>query len=301
MKGHYSIDPAEKWLAKQVLEPSEYCAFLEAKEQDTIRSEIKKRIFNEIRTFISRSGQNSPPIDPQRIMGNRRIKEIVWNRNLKYRESLLLPVDDGFLIQTNPDVFNTRKRFNIAHEIGHTYFFDLNVSPPQKFYPISSSRSWVEEGYACEIAREILMPEPHLSAISSKLGTGPSLQTLEQLKNCFDASYEVVLKRLLHDAHSWNSSYWNDNLWDAIVITAEPTASSETDNLRIKVYRSPKFKWMLRDAMKNEQVIHLVRNTLESNNQIHKSIEVGKKKRVYNVQGKICRQHPRMAIIIITQ
>lgn len=297
MRNQYILDPAEKWLSKQILNANEYYTFL--KEPKIMRNEIKKRIFDEIRTFISESHQKTPPFDTEKIMQYRKIKKIIWNKKLTYRESLLIPIRDGFIIQINPNKSQTRIRFSCAHEFGHTYFFDLEVSPPHKFYPVSSSRSWVEEGYACEIAREILMPEPYISKITSKLSKIPSLSSFIQLKNEFNISYEILIKRLLIDAHLWNNDFWGNNLWNCIIITAELSSNDESNIPRIKVYRAPKYKYILRDVRHNKDIIKIMKNILRNNAKIDKSIEIGKRKTKYHVQGNCYREWAKMAILII--
>jgi Zn-dependent peptidase ImmA (M78 family) len=295
------LDPAEIWLAKQFLEPNESNIFLSTENPKPIRDEIKKRIFNDVRTLIYKSGQHSPPFNPQKIMKYKVIRKIIWNKNLTHRESMLIPKPDGFYIQANPNHPITRKRFSLAHEIGHTYFFDLGSSPPRKFYPISSSRYWVEEGYACEIAREILMPEPYLSKITCKLTKAPSVHALIKLKSLFNISYEVLIRRLLFDAQLWNSNFWGNSLWNAILITSEILPNDEANSPKIKVYRSPKFKWILKEARNIEQVDNAIKKIFENKDQIDETIEIGKRKIQYNIQGQLCRESPKMAILVITK
>jgi len=292
------LDPAEKWLAKQYLDPGEYNAFLRGQELDFLRTEIKKRIFNEIRNFISKSNQNSPPFNPEKIMGYRKIRKIVWDKKLKFRESLLIPIADGFIININPNKPDTRLRFSIAHEIGHTYFFDLNTSPPQRSYHVSSSRTWVEEGYACEIAREILMPEPYISKAASKFIEAPS-QVLLELKKSFCVSYEVLIMRLLHDAHLWNYEFWKNSLWDGIVIIAKLPFLGESHALQMKVYRSPAFKYKFKDIRHNEKIKEEIMDILKNNAHIDKRINIGKRKTQYRIHGLPVGKRANIAILTL--
>ena len=290
------LDPAEKWLAKQFLPPDEYYAFL--KEPDLMRDKLKEKIFNDVRVLISKSNQYNPPFEPEKIMGYRKIKKIVWNENLTQREALLLPTQDGFYIHINPNKPNVRIRFSLAHEIGHTYFFDLNTSPPQKFYPAASSRTWVEEGYSCEIAREILMPEPYVYKIASKLSKAPSLSSLIQLKEIFQVSYEVLIMRLLHDAHVWNYNFWKNELWNCIIILAEVSPSAKINDLRIKIYRSPKFKYRLRRIKSDEKIMREIKDVLKNNTQVDKLIPVGRHVSRYRIQGL---RHKARGVFVITE
>ncbi|HEC93257.1 MAG TPA: hypothetical protein ENI51_09740, partial [Candidatus Atribacteria bacterium] len=109
MKNWHPIDPAEKWLAKKILDPSEYDIFL--REPTFIRNKIKNRIFDEIRKLISKSRQTNPPFAPEKIAQYRKIKKIIWDEKLTYRESLLIPRGDGFIIKLNPKKSQVRLRF----------------------------------------------------------------------------------------------------------------------------------------------------------------------------------------------
>jgi Zn-dependent peptidase ImmA (M78 family) len=298
MKKIRCIDPAENWLAKNFLEPGEYTVFL--KDPESIRAQIKRRIFNEIRELISKSNQTSPPFNPEKIGSYRRINEIIRDEKLIHREALLFPTHEGFIIKLNPRKPESRVRFSCAHEIGHTYFFDLNTSPPQKLYSVSSSRYWVEEGYACDIAREILAPEPQLSSITIKLSERPSVESLIQLRKDFNISYEPLIMRLLIDAHSYNADFWEKHLWQAIIITAEMPINKQIENLKIKVVRSTSYKYRLKNIRKNEKIVEMLSLIIEENlPKYERSIKIGRNN--YLAQGALVRTWPKMAILIVSE
>ena len=284
------IATAEKWLAKQFLEPIEYNIFL--REPTSLRNEIKKRIFNDIRELILTSGQTTPPFSPKKIAHYRKIKSITPDETLKHREAILIPKDDGFIIKFNPKKPFVRVRFSIAHEIGHTYFFDLNTNPPQKFYSVMSSRYWVEEGYACEVAREILAPEPYLSDITKQICKHPSLHTLIQLQKDFNISYDVLIRRLLHDSHLWNANFWGNNLWNAIIIMANVSATNG-DITNLKVYRSPTYKYKFKDTKGLRKIVDQV---LKNNGPVYDVIT--KRKNKYKVEGTLIERGNPMVILI---
>ena len=292
MKALKPIDPAEKWIAKQFLEPSEYTIFL--RDSLSLRNEIKKRIFSEIRKLLLDSSQTKPPFAPEQLGAYRRVKNIIPDETLSHKEAVLIPEDGGFIIKYNPKKPKVRIRFGIAHEIGHTYFFDLKATHPQKFYSLISSRYWVEEGYACEIAREILVPEPYLSTISTQICDHPSVNALVQLQRTFNVSYEVLLKRLLHDSHLWNSNFWGNNLWNAIIVMAN--ISSKDNNIKnLKVYRSPTYKYKFRDSKKlRDMVIRIIKNRSLT----HDNITISKNK--YKVEWILLERAEPVIILVIT-
>lgn len=287
------IDNAEKWLAKQFLDPAEYNVFL--RNPTFLRNEIKKRIFREIRELISMTDQTKPPFAPEKIAQYRKIKCIVSDETLAHREAILIPQDDGFIIKFNPKKPNVRVRFSLAHEIGHTYFFDLNTRPPQKFYSMVSSLYWVEEGYACEIAREILAPEPHLSTITTQICEYPSIHALIQLQKNFNISYEVLIKRLLYDSHLLNANFWGNNLWNAIILTAN-VSRTEDEVTNLKVHRSPTYKYKFKDIMNNEKVREIISKILKNKVPADDVIPKGKNK--YRVEGTLIKRVRPMVILI---
>ncbi len=285
------VADAEKWLAKQFLDPAEYNIFLH--NPTSLRNEIKKRIFCKIRKLISTSGQTKPPFAPDKIAHYRKIKSIIDDKELRDREAILIPEDDGFVIKFNPTKPRVRIRFSLAHEIGHTYFFNLNTNPPQKFYSIMSSRYWVEEGYACEIAREILAPEPYFSAITTQISKLPSIHALVRLQKVFDISYEVLIRRLLYDSHLWNANFWGNNLWNAIIITAN-VSSIDNEATNLKVHRSSTYKYIFKNT---KGLIKIIDRILKDNTSVYDIVTERKNK--YKVEGILIERVSPMVILIV--
>jgi hypothetical protein len=104
--------------------------------------------------------------------------------------------------------------------------------------------------------------------------------------------------RLLHDAHVWNYNFWKNELWNCIIILAEISPSAKINNLRIKIYRSPKFKYRLRRIRSNKKIIEEIKDVLKNNIQVDKLIQVGRQVTRYRIQG-LC--HKERGIFIITE
>lgn len=115
------------------------------------------------------TGQDAPPFSPQRVASLRKISRIEWAeiRNI----SELVPIKGGFLIRINGrvpvfgwDDNRTKGRpsskfqnFSIAHEIGHTFFYDTTLPIPCRPFNDAGSRG---EERLCDIfATELLMPK----------------------------------------------------------------------------------------------------------------------------------------------
>lgn len=172
----------------------------------------------------------------------------------------------------------------------------MSFSPPKKLFPTFSCRYWVEEGYASEIAGEILVPEPFLRNISSSLGKGPCLETLIKLRSVFNVSFEVLLKKLLVHAHLWDDEIWGKEKWEAIVLTAEPLAE-DNGNYKLKIYRSPGYEYKLKNITKRNEISEIINKILLKNESIDEIVNIGRND--YIVQASIVRYWPKLAILIL--
>jgi hypothetical protein len=115
--------------------------------------------------------------------------------------------DDGFRIRvrgqyasdleitphTNISWLARRQRCTVAHEIGHTLFYDSNVMPPKVLK--GSPRAGLLEHFCHLAGRRILIPE---FALEAELAQGDSIssQLLLALSDKFVVSPEVALRRV---------------------------------------------------------------------------------------------------------
>jgi Zn-dependent peptidase ImmA (M78 family) len=96
----------------------------------------------------------------------------------------------GFLLMLNTLASASRRRFTLAHEICHTFFYEL--VPEIKFAP---HEPFEEEEHLCNVgAGELLMPESPLR--SSVLGRTVSLDSLAWLAAEYSVSISAMLLRL---------------------------------------------------------------------------------------------------------
>jgi len=239
------LDPAESWLAKQLVGPD---VSIYPNNADLVRAQLKRKLFEDVRHLVAMSRLEAP-FDLREIARYRHVLNIKEDAGLVSREAVLVPTNGGFVITLSSRVHaEARKRFSCAHEIAHTYFYDVTVDPPRKFY--RNSRYWVEEGYACEIAREILMPEPCLSTYVFEHNLRLSVEALVKLRKHFGVSYDTLGRRLLHDTHAWNEEFWGDRAWQGIIVIVL-TPSPEEDaqgKWKATVYRSPRYEYKLKDV-----------------------------------------------------
>lgn len=138
-----------------------------------------------------------PPIEIRRLAALRKVISIS-ERSLDC-DGMISRTDSGaYIIEVNKDHPKTRQRFTIAHEIGHTFFFELDDSV-QRRYRIRDSglenlaRSSREE-YLCNYAAaELLMPYHQFGSLIRQ--TGPTSNSLRKLGGSFEVSLQAAARR----------------------------------------------------------------------------------------------------------
>lgn len=182
------IDPAWMWLGSNLnIAP---CNSFEAA---SFKKDIKDALFAEVRALLKDTHQTAPPYNPDIVAELRKVKQILRVR--LHHSGLLLPVENGFIMKLSDTIPTARQRFACAHEIGHTFFFNLNIDPPAKPYSKFSSEYWVEEGLCDEIARELLLPEPSIRACIAE-HPYPTIASLKKIANLFQVPSEVLARRI---------------------------------------------------------------------------------------------------------
>jgi len=214
------IDDVWLWLSKGEVDYRNFDSEREFKQK------VKNILFEKIAKLVVASGQSKPPFDPSRIGTLRRVNEIKYVPLEK--DGVLMAVQDGFLIKINENLSDVRKRFTCAHEIAHTFFFDLDASPPKYRYNRFRSRHQVEEGLCHEMAREMLMPRFAIKRLVSLRYPEPSIRAFTSLAKIFRVSLQALAFRI-----------GDLNLWHAIIASfsiRQPTnaVSFELLNFPIK-------------------------------------------------------------------
>ena len=169
-----------------------------------------------VRIFVERSGVPVIDCSPERVMarivermrcGRVRNQEQRLQRALKERnvvsvdftpnlkcDGMLEPIGqtfaDGFKVQLKKNVSAARMRFSVAHEICHTFFYEL--VPEMKFRDHDVDEA--EERLCNFGAAELLVPDKSLRASARKLPI--CLGSLEQLAENYCVSLPTMLIRL---------------------------------------------------------------------------------------------------------
>lgn len=143
-----------------------------------------------------------PPVDVNSLAYKRGVIRIrTSNMQADGTISLVDSNERKYIIDLNTNHSETRKRFTCAHEIGHTFFFDLDDEIHTK------SRLLIEDGdltrgpnkqeeYLCNVAAaEILMPYRVFSA--KVYGTPPTVNSLVALSQLFKTSIRATARRMV--------------------------------------------------------------------------------------------------------
>ena len=171
-------------------------------------TDIEAYMKRQANKLLCETGQNEPPFNPVRIGLLRKIKGI--NDAKIDNISELVPVQGGFIIRINPEVVtesskhNGRKnhqalrsrRFTIAHEIGHTYFYETTSRSPSRPYGDLGS---VSEERLCDIfATELLMPSQRFlddaQVLIKKIGS--RVKTILELGRLYRLTLQPIVLRL---------------------------------------------------------------------------------------------------------
>jgi len=144
--------------------------------------------------------------DLNRFLRNRRIVETKVVRGLSsdgYIEPVGCAFDDGFRMVLKGGSAQTRSRFTIAHELCHTFFYE--IVPELKF---GSREANPEEERLCNLgASELLIPTRSLKTRAKKYQV--SVTSLEELARMYVVSPEAMLLRL-RSLRLWDCelSFW---------------------------------------------------------------------------------------------
>lgn len=164
----------------------------------------------EARRLIDASGQNNPPFSPERVKRLRNVERIEWVTppNL----SGLVPIQGGFVIRVRNELrdsgrnlgeedwtrpFLGRENFSIAHEIGHTFFYDIELPVPSR--PAKDTGSRAEEKLCDVFASELLMPAERLKRDARQLlqKENHCIEVLTKLAITYRVSVRAIVGRLL--------------------------------------------------------------------------------------------------------
>lgn len=156
--------------------------------------------------LYKQSGQSGPRVNLHPMLDLRRIQlPIRYRKNLRSRARLNV-TDSGFkLIADELLQYRNREeqwRFTIAHELGHTYFYDIEKRPPKRLQRLDYSNKYEER--LCDLfASELLMNSDQIeyffNLFPSTSKSGSVLNTVLRLSELFKVSPGAISIRLVNE------------------------------------------------------------------------------------------------------
>lgn len=146
-----------------------------------------------IANLQKRVKKNRSAIAVEHYFATRRICAVESTKN-RLLDGFLRPLgnsyNEGFIIHVNGDASAARRKFTIAHEICHTFFYE--VVPELKFVEHAIDPA---EERLCDLgAAELLMPEVSVKRLASQQTVG--LVALNRMAEHFGVSVHSMLIRL---------------------------------------------------------------------------------------------------------
>ena len=156
--------------------------------------------------YVLASGQKKLPVRLNLILKYARINFTYSTDKSMISDGILRAKQDGFQIIVNPDIEYTRERTTIAHEIGHTLFYDPSYAPPRKVYAADFSQRKREEWVCFAFARSLLLPKEFVGEQLGRTLNGSAQVETTSLSNKIsklwkqsEVSFEILGLRLLSD------------------------------------------------------------------------------------------------------
>ena len=169
-------------------------------------TEIKGRILDYVWGQLRIHGEREPPLiknpEKSKFVKSRRAKIVYVDMDKTDGHLDVRPED--FLIFVNKNLSERRKRSVIAHELGHTFLFDIENKPIKPYLQLSWSTKerWRSvEGLAWQIGRQILVPKVLLRKYCC---SDPCVKLFEKLRKIFNVTTDVMARRLIHDLKLWD-------------------------------------------------------------------------------------------------
>ncbi len=169
-----------------------FCAHWNTKIPEVAVTRAVESVFPDLKKAI-------PPIDPFHLATLRSIKHII-PAEIEFDGVISLTSSGDYIIQLNDNLSETKKRFTVAHEIGHTFFFDLEDQVNSRFRVEDSGVETLhpdfEEERICNLAaEEILMPSAQFSSRLQQLP--PLASTILQLSREFKTTIHTTSLRVV--------------------------------------------------------------------------------------------------------
>jgi Zn-dependent peptidase ImmA (M78 family) len=171
-------------------------------------AKLKEVLRKDVHKILVDNGLINPPIRIEKINRIDIAKIRIEYANMNEGEQgLLIPDERGFIIKVNRMLKRLKARTVIAHELSHTFFYDIKELPPRKYGTFPSlpgtKTYWIEEDVCRFLAREFLMPTFSMKGLRQLFDV--SIENLISLRRAFEVTYNTLLFRLIKDLELWES------------------------------------------------------------------------------------------------
>lgn len=248
----------------------------------------EERVLDYVWDQMRKNGERSPPfiksLDSKFIRA-RKIRKIIYRSDLEH-EGYLLPVNDGFVIflKKEGSIPLKTQRTTLAHELGHTFFFNLNKTPPELFYKLKDFRYWSIEGAAFKIGRQILMP--HQLLLKQK-ESDPSIDDFIFLQEVFDVTKDILARRIIQDLEIWDAFMFFTEFQNGKLLLPQKNQRFKSNSFKSFILER---KWSL--------LKHIIENLVGTHDQDtnDKSFMTGDKK--YRIEVKYNKKFEKVSCLL---
>jgi Zn-dependent peptidase ImmA (M78 family) len=147
-----------------------------------------------------RGSLNSAPTDVFRIAMDNKVRVINDLVGSSCEEGLLIPRKGSYLVRLKKNSTESRRRFSLAHELGHTFFYKDSGNGPRHQIGLLSARERTAEERICNLfASALLMPSQRLREHLGNLPTNRPSELLDRLEGAaraFAVSLPALFQRL---------------------------------------------------------------------------------------------------------
>jgi len=161
-----------------------------------------REVENVLQEYARQLGGLSAPISIRQLASVRSIRDIVVSDSVD-GDANLIPTNGGFLLKVRKRQWRKRMRFSCAHEIAHTFFYD--VSKPVPTRPLGSLMSDEEEELCDIAAAELLMPSQLIRRYTSRIKEKElTCKHILHLSDKFMVSQQSIARKLWKDLSLWS-------------------------------------------------------------------------------------------------
>jgi hypothetical protein len=160
---------------------------------------LETAISGVVQDLLAKTNQANPPVALKPIASLRAIARTIYSARIAGL-GRLDPTSEGFVVLLERNWHWLKRREWWAHEIAHTFFYDIAPRPPRRLIPTAE-----EEELICDLlAREFLIPSAFLNC-SDTTPRSPSFLELRRLCKLFQTTTSTMSLRLISDLKIWNA------------------------------------------------------------------------------------------------